>query len=160
MDWQLTCRVCLGTGDMVSLFDWDENNEQLSDKFTFCCGIEVRKNYKQDGCDGHPATILLNNVAIVRLFVVIWWFLADIPEFVFRKWYFVVKCCQFDIVILGVEKRFVTDANMSELCGSAGVRVSVQAAMPDVQRNPERVSRRIREKLSSYSYGQHFQRYM
>lgn len=45
MDWQLTCRVCLETGDMVSLFDWDENNEQLGDKYTYCCGVEVCKNY-------------------------------------------------------------------------------------------------------------------
>lgn len=42
MDWQLTCRVCLESGDMVSLFDWDENNEQLSDKYTYCCGVEVK----------------------------------------------------------------------------------------------------------------------
>lgn len=41
MDWQLTCRVCLETGDMVSLFDWDENNEQLADKYAYCCGVEV-----------------------------------------------------------------------------------------------------------------------
>lgn len=45
MDWQLTCRVCLENGDMVSLFDWDENNEQLSDKYSFCCGIQVSKRY-------------------------------------------------------------------------------------------------------------------
>lgn len=44
MDWQLTCRVCLETGDMVSLFDWDENNDQLSDKYTVCCGVEVWKH--------------------------------------------------------------------------------------------------------------------
>ncbi|XP_004933058.2 zinc finger protein 391 isoform X1 [Bombyx mori] len=56
MDWQLTCRVCLETGDMVSIFDWDENNEQLSDKYTFCCGVEVSKN------DTLPTLICLNCV--------------------------------------------------------------------------------------------------
>ncbi|KAM3959851.1 uncharacterized protein ACR2FA_006135 [Aphomia sociella] len=56
MDWQLTCRVCLETGDMVSLFDWDENNEQLGDKYTYCCGIEVSKN------DSLPTLICLNCV--------------------------------------------------------------------------------------------------
>ncbi|XP_026754276.2 zinc finger protein 391-like isoform X1 [Galleria mellonella] len=56
MDWQLTCRVCLETGDMVSLFDWDENNEQLGDKYTYCCGIEVKKN------DSLPTLICLNCV--------------------------------------------------------------------------------------------------
>nr|XP_049705219.1 zinc finger and SCAN domain-containing protein 31 isoform X2 [Helicoverpa armigera] len=56
MDWQLTCRVCLETGDMVSLFDWDENNEQLGDKYTFCCGVEVNKN------DSLPTLICLNCV--------------------------------------------------------------------------------------------------
>lgn len=44
MDWQLTCRVCLETGDMVSLFDWDENNEQLAEKYFYCSGIKVWKN--------------------------------------------------------------------------------------------------------------------
>ncbi|CAK1541004.1 unnamed protein product [Leptosia nina] len=56
MDWQLTCRVCLETGDMVSLFDWDENNDQLSDKYTACCGVEVTKN------DTLPTLICLNCV--------------------------------------------------------------------------------------------------
>ncbi|XP_048001557.1 GDNF-inducible zinc finger protein 1-like isoform X2 [Leguminivora glycinivorella] len=56
MDWQLTCRVCLETGDMVSLFDWDENNEQLGDKYTYCCGVEVTKN------DSLPTLICLNCV--------------------------------------------------------------------------------------------------
>ncbi|OWR46572.1 hypothetical protein KGM_210028 [Danaus plexippus plexippus] len=56
MDWQLTCRVCLETGDMVSLFDWDENNEQLGDKYTYCCGVEVTKN------DTLPTLICLNCV--------------------------------------------------------------------------------------------------
>ncbi|XP_026729194.1 zinc finger protein 79-like isoform X1 [Trichoplusia ni] len=56
MDWQLTCRVCLETGDMVSLFDWDENNEQLGDKYTYCCGVEVSKN------DSLPTLICLNCV--------------------------------------------------------------------------------------------------
>ncbi|CAG9794738.1 unnamed protein product [Diatraea saccharalis] len=56
MDWQLTCRVCLETGDMVSLFDWDENNEQLSDKYTYCCGIEITKN------DSLPTLICLSCV--------------------------------------------------------------------------------------------------
>ncbi|XP_013185162.2 zinc finger and BTB domain-containing protein 24 isoform X2 [Amyelois transitella] len=56
MDWQLTCRVCLETGDMVSLFDWDENNEQLSDKYTYCCGVEVYKD------DTLPKLICLNCV--------------------------------------------------------------------------------------------------
>ncbi|CAH4035271.1 unnamed protein product [Pieris brassicae] len=56
MDWQLTCRVCLETGDMVSLFDWDENNDQLSDKYTACCGVEVTKN------DSLPTLICLNCV--------------------------------------------------------------------------------------------------
>ncbi|CAB3227719.1 unnamed protein product [Arctia plantaginis] len=56
MDWQLTCRVCLETGDMVSLFDWDENNEQLGDKYTYCCGVEVSKN------DNLPTLICLNCV--------------------------------------------------------------------------------------------------
>ncbi|XP_038219493.1 GDNF-inducible zinc finger protein 1-like isoform X2 [Zerene cesonia] len=56
MDWQLTCRVCLETGDMVSLFDWDENNDQLSDKYTYCCGVEVTKN------DSLPTLICLNCV--------------------------------------------------------------------------------------------------
>ncbi|KAJ8709758.1 hypothetical protein PYW08_009762 [Mythimna loreyi] len=56
MDWQLTCRVCLDTGDMVSLFDWDENNEQLGDKYTYCCGVEVSKN------DSLPTLICLNCV--------------------------------------------------------------------------------------------------
>ncbi|KAL0811444.1 hypothetical protein ABMA28_009845 [Loxostege sticticalis] len=56
MDWQLTCRVCLETGDMVSLFDWDENNQQLGDKYTYCCGIKVSKN------DSLPTLICLNCV--------------------------------------------------------------------------------------------------
>ncbi|XP_041985303.1 zinc finger protein 19-like isoform X2 [Aricia agestis] len=56
MDWQLTCRVCLETGDMVSLFDWDENNEQLGDKYAYCCGVEVTKN------DSLPTLICLNCV--------------------------------------------------------------------------------------------------
>ncbi|CAH0697079.1 unnamed protein product [Spodoptera exigua] len=56
MDWQLTCRVCLESGDMVSLFDWDENNEQLGDKYTYCCGIEVSKN------DSLPTLICLHCV--------------------------------------------------------------------------------------------------
>ncbi|RVE44067.1 hypothetical protein evm_011304 [Chilo suppressalis] len=56
MDWQLTCRVCLETGDMVSLFDWDENNEQLGDKYTFCCGVEISKN------DSLPTLICLSCV--------------------------------------------------------------------------------------------------
>ncbi|XP_028178075.1 zinc finger and BTB domain-containing protein 14-like isoform X2 [Ostrinia nubilalis] len=56
MDWQLTCRVCLETGDMVSLFDWDENNQQLGDKYTYCCGIKVCKN------DSLPTLICLNCV--------------------------------------------------------------------------------------------------
>ncbi|XP_073963232.1 uncharacterized protein isoform X2 [Choristoneura fumiferana] len=56
MDWQLTCRVCLESGDMVSLFDWDENNEQLGDKYTYCCGVEVSKN------DSLPTLICLNCV--------------------------------------------------------------------------------------------------
>ncbi|XP_053619656.1 zinc finger protein 260-like isoform X2 [Plodia interpunctella] len=56
MDWQLTCRVCLETGDMVSLFDWDENNEQLSDKYSYCCGVEVYKD------DTLPKLICLNCV--------------------------------------------------------------------------------------------------
>ncbi|XP_075986481.1 uncharacterized protein LOC142983467 isoform X1 [Anticarsia gemmatalis] len=56
MDWQLTCRVCLESGDMVSLFDWDENNEQLGDKYTFCCGVEVTKN------DNLPTLICLHCV--------------------------------------------------------------------------------------------------
>ncbi|XP_045780778.1 zinc finger and BTB domain-containing protein 14-like isoform X1 [Maniola jurtina] len=56
MDWQLTCRVCLETGDMVSLFDWDENNEQLGDKYTYCCGVEVSKD------DSLPTLICLNCV--------------------------------------------------------------------------------------------------
>ncbi|KAJ0170768.1 hypothetical protein K1T71_013540 [Dendrolimus kikuchii] len=56
MDWQLTCRVCLETGDMVSLFDWDESNEQLGDKYTYCCGVEVTKN------DALPTLICLNCV--------------------------------------------------------------------------------------------------
>ncbi|XP_068625467.1 uncharacterized protein [Battus philenor] len=56
MDWQLTCRVCLETGDMVSLFDWDENNEQLADKYFFCCGTEVTKN------DALPTLICLSCV--------------------------------------------------------------------------------------------------
>ncbi|XP_013165327.1 PREDICTED: zinc finger protein 394-like [Papilio xuthus] len=56
MDWQLTCRVCLETGDMVSLFDWDENNEQLADKYLYCCGIEVTKK------DILPTLICLNCV--------------------------------------------------------------------------------------------------
>ncbi|XP_026498741.1 zinc finger and SCAN domain-containing protein 2-like isoform X1 [Vanessa tameamea] len=56
MDWQLTCRVCLETGDMVSLFDWDENNEQLGDKYSYCCGVEVTKN------DSLPTLICLNCV--------------------------------------------------------------------------------------------------
>uniref|UniRef100_A0A2A4JFI7 Protein krueppel n=1 Tax=Heliothis virescens TaxID=7102 RepID=A0A2A4JFI7_HELVI len=41
---------------MVSLFDWDENNEQLGDKYTFCCGVEVTKN------DSLPTLICLNCV--------------------------------------------------------------------------------------------------
>lgn len=65
MDWQLTCRVCLETGDMVSLFDWDENNEQLGDKYTYCCGVEVRKITTANGCDGHPIIFSYNNVAIL-----------------------------------------------------------------------------------------------
>ncbi|XP_034837447.1 uncharacterized protein [Maniola hyperantus] len=56
MDWQLTCRVCLETGDMVSLFDWDENNEQLGDKYAYCCGVEVSKD------DSLPTLICLNCV--------------------------------------------------------------------------------------------------
>ncbi|CAG9118858.1 unnamed protein product [Plutella xylostella] len=56
MDWQLTCRVCLETGDMVSLFDWDENNEQLADKYTYCCGVEVSKT------ESLPTLICLNCV--------------------------------------------------------------------------------------------------
>ncbi|XP_022827364.1 zinc finger protein 2-like isoform X4 [Spodoptera litura] len=56
MDWQLTCRVCLESGDMVSLFDWDENNEQLGDKYTYCCGVEVSKN------DSLPTLICLHCV--------------------------------------------------------------------------------------------------
>lgn len=56
MDWQLTCRVCLESGDMVSLFDWDENNEQLGDKYAYCCGVEVTKN------DALPTLICLNCV--------------------------------------------------------------------------------------------------
>ncbi|KAL4708536.1 hypothetical protein ACJJTC_014144 [Scirpophaga incertulas] len=56
MDWQLTCRVCLETGDMVSLFDWDENSEQLGDKYTYCCGVEISRN------DLLPTLICLNCV--------------------------------------------------------------------------------------------------
>ncbi|CAH2059274.1 unnamed protein product, partial [Iphiclides podalirius] len=41
---------------MVSLFDWDENNKQLGDKYSFCCGIEVTKN------DALPTLICLNCV--------------------------------------------------------------------------------------------------
>lgn len=41
---------------MVSLFDWDENNEQLGDKYTYCCGVEVSKN------DNFPTLICLNCV--------------------------------------------------------------------------------------------------
>ncbi|KAJ2941505.1 hypothetical protein O0L34_g14551 [Tuta absoluta] len=56
MDWRLMCRVCLETGDMISLFDWDENNEQLGNKYSYCCGIEVSKN------DSLPTHICLNCV--------------------------------------------------------------------------------------------------
>ncbi|XP_050685181.1 zinc finger and BTB domain-containing protein 17-like isoform X2 [Leptidea sinapis] len=56
MDWQLTCRACLETGDMVSLFDWDENNDQLCDKYSYLCGIEVSKD------DSLPTLICLNCV--------------------------------------------------------------------------------------------------
>ncbi|XP_013142098.1 PREDICTED: myoneurin-like [Papilio polytes] len=56
MDWQLTCRVCLETGDMVSLFDWDENNEQLAEKYFYCSGIKVTKR------DILPTLICLNCV--------------------------------------------------------------------------------------------------
>lgn len=70
MDWQLTCRVCLESGDMVSLFDWDENNEQLGDKYTYCCGVEVWQitnlpNTTANVCDGHPINFSYNNVAIL-----------------------------------------------------------------------------------------------
>lgn len=41
---------------MVSLYDWDENNEQLGDKYTYCSGIEISKN------DSLPTLICLNCV--------------------------------------------------------------------------------------------------
>lgn len=56
MDWQLTCRICLESGDMVSLFDWDENNEMLGDKYKYCCGVEIKKS------DTLPTLICLNCV--------------------------------------------------------------------------------------------------
>ncbi|XP_077289315.1 uncharacterized protein LOC143913422 [Arctopsyche grandis] len=44
MEWELLCRVCLQSGQdnqLVSLFDTDENNEPLKDKYLFCSDIIV-----------------------------------------------------------------------------------------------------------------------
>lgn len=53
---------------MVSLFDWDENNEMLGNKYEYCCGIKVSKilPYKMVVVSGgHPIIIFsFNNVAI------------------------------------------------------------------------------------------------
>ncbi|GBP27702.1 Myoneurin [Eumeta japonica] len=41
---------------MVSLFDWDENNEMLGEKYSYCCGVEVTKK------DSLPTLICLSCV--------------------------------------------------------------------------------------------------